>query len=116
MKRALVLVVAISMILTGCFMGDEKTNAEISAGNHYLKGQVIALEACYSNATVAESTCVGVISYGDTKRSGRIMGEVQIGTYVYKECSNNGEVKCSDFWRTSVGETYMHGGEISYVQ
>ena len=115
MKRALVLVVAISMILTGCFMDNDKAKPEISAGNHYLKGQVIALEACYSNATEVGSTCVGVIDSGDTKRSGRIIGEVQIGTSVYKECTNDGEVKCADFWRTSVGETYLHGGEITNV-
>lgn len=115
MKRALILVVAISMILTGCFMPEDKVVAEISAGNHYLKGQVIALEACYSNATDSGSTCVGVISSGDTKRSGRIIGEVQIGTSVYKECTNDGVLKCSDSWRTSVGEVYLNGGEITQL-
>lgn len=112
MKRALVLVVASTMILTGCLMEDD-TKAEISAGSHYLKGQVIALEACYSSANSTGSTCVGVVDDGGKKRSGRIMGDVQIGTWVYKECTVSSETHCSQTWRTSVGEVYLHGGEVT---
>ncbi|AEV89639.1 hypothetical protein OBP_202 [Pseudomonas phage OBP] len=113
MKRAVILVVAISMILTGCFMEPNSTNTEISAGSHYLKGQVIALEACYSNATDVGSTCVGVVDNNGQKRAGRVMGDIRIGSNVYKECtiSERGNT-CSNVWKTSVGEGYLKGGEI----
>lgn len=112
MKRAMILVVAICMILTGCFMEDD-TKAEISAGSHYLKGQVIALEACYANETSHGSTCMGIINQNGVRRSGRVIGDVQIGSWVYKECTYYQNAKCSSTWRTSVGEEYMRGGQIT---
>lgn len=113
MKRVSVLVVTVSMILTGCFMDNESTNAEISTGSHYLKGQVIALEACYSSATETGSTCVGVVDQGGVKHSGKIMGDTQIGSWVYKECTKGTDITCSHSWRTSVGEAYLKGGQVT---
>ena len=113
MKRALILVVAISMILTGCFMPEENVTNEVSAGSHYVKGTVVAVEACYRGMESNSSTCVGVVDQNDQKRAGKLIGDVTVGSTVYKECTVSNEVTtCSQSWHTSVGEVYLHGGEI----
>lgn len=113
MKRALILVVAISMILTGCFMPEDKVVAEISAGNHYLKGQVIAVEGCYKGITPDSNSCLGVVQYDNNKRAGKLVGDIVVGSTVYKECNTTANTTtCSEAWTTSVGEEYMRGGQI----
>lgn len=113
MKRALILVVAIAMILTGCFMPEDKASVEISAGSHYVKGTVVAVEACYKGINSNEGTCMGVVDQNDQKRAGKLIGDITVGGTVYKECEvANGITRCEGPWSTSVGEAYLHGGEI----
>jgi hypothetical protein len=113
MKRALILIVAVCMILTGCFLDEGSAKAEVSAGNHYLKGRVTALEACYTDALTHTPICVGVIEHNGTRRSGHIVGDVRIGFPVYKECTWDLGPKCDKNWHTSVGEDYLRGGLIT---
>lgn len=109
MKRAMILVVAICMILTGCLMDDD-TKAEISAGKHYLKGTIIALEDCYTNNE--GTTCLGVVDTNGTKLGGRIYGDKTTGDVVYKQCDVGSSTICDKAWHSSIGENYLRGGQI----
>jgi len=114
MKRAAVLFVALGMIATGLVMDPPHAKAEESAGNHFVKGKIAALESCYGRATSVTSTCLGVIETNGVKHAGKIVGDLQIGRAVYLECrTESGSRVCSENWTTSVGERYVEGGEIA---
>ena len=115
MKRAVVLVVALIMIATGFLMAGPDARAENSSGNHFVSGRVVAVEACYTNATHVGGTCVGVVESKGTKHAGKIAGDVTIDRVVYRECytRTDGETDCTKEWRTSVGEVYLQGGELT---
>ncbi|QYN79917.1 membrane protein [Kosakonia phage Kc263] len=115
MKRAVVLVVALGMIVTGFLMDGPVARAENSSGNHFVSGRVVAVEGCYSNATHVGSTCLGVVESKGGKHAGKIAGDVMLDKVVYRECDvrSNGEVNCTKEWQTSVGEVYLQGGELT---
>lgn len=110
MKRALILVVAVVMIFAGVFMGESDAKAEVSAGKHYVKGVIVALEGCYTNHE--GTTCLGVVDVNGTKRGGRIYGDKAIGEVVYKQCDVGSSTVCDKAWHPSIGENYLRGGQI----
>lgn len=107
MKRAVVLVLAISLILIGLFTPNEKAQAT-SEGDHFIKGTVVALEACYKSHDGRGNKCLAVVSSKGESHAGKVLGDVEIGTTVYKECTGE---RCNKDWSKSVGESYLHGGE-----
>lgn len=114
MKRAVVLVVALGMIAVGAFMDTPHAQAENIAGQHFVKGKIVALESCYGSATRVSSTCLGVVESNGSRHAGKIIGDVQIGRVVYLECqTSSGLTHCNKEWGTSVGERYLNGGEIT---
>lgn len=114
MRRVAVLFVAVGMIATGLFMDPPHAKAEDTAGNHFVKGKIVALESCYSSATKVSSTCLGVVETNGAKHAGKIMGDIQMGRVVYLECRTvDGLSECNQTWGTSVGERYLQGGEIA---
>lgn len=113
MKRAVVLVMVLACIVTGIFISPLTALAENNAGNHFVKGKIIAVESCYSAASKMGSTCIGIVESNGSKHSGKIMGDVLMDRAVYLECrTENGFTNCNSEWNTSVGETYLVGGEI----
>jgi hypothetical protein len=114
MKRAVVLVMALGLIGVGAFMDTPHAFAENISGDHFVKGKIVAVESCYNSATKVSSTCLGVVESNDRRHAGKITGDVRIGRAVYLECETaNGFTECSKDWGTSVGERYLHGGEIT---
>lgn len=102
MKRIIILVVALVSIITGLLMDGSPARAENHVGDYYIKGKVVALEGCERNG------CIAVVKVNDQSRVIHIVGDVQIGASVYRECTSG---YCKENWQTSIGETYLHGGE-----
>lgn len=114
MKRMVILVAALGMVTCGLMMGGNDALAENSSGNHFVKGRVVAIEACYANEIHVNGSCLGVIESNGVKHPGKIIGDASIDKTVYQECEVSGGVtQCSKNWGTSVGEAYLKGGEIS---
>lgn len=114
MKRFLILAVAVSLIGMGAFMDPPRAEMQNLPGNHFVKGKVIAIESCYTNATRVSSTCLGVIETNGKKQAGKIMGDVRIDRTVYLECRTEDDLTaCNPEWNSSVGELYLNGGEIT---
>lgn len=114
MKRAVILVVALSAVVTGFLIDGPKTRAENGSGNHFISGKVVAIESCYNNAVNVSGTCLGVVESQGNKHAGKILGDVTIDRRVYRECQTvDGQTECSKDWGTSVGELYLQGGELT---
>lgn len=112
MKRAVVLVVALGMIVTGLLM--DGPNAKASNGNHFISGRIIAVDACYNNETRVGQTCVAVVESNGSKHGATVIGDVVIDKVVYRECHTvDGVTDCTKEWQTSVGEIYLSGGELA---
>lgn len=114
MKRAVVLVVALGMIVTGFMMDGPNAHANTGDGNHFISGKIIAVDACYRNETRVGETCVAVVESNGSKHGATVTGDVVVDKVVYRECTTtDGELDCSKEWLTSVGEVYLAGGEIT---
>lgn len=114
MKRIVVLVVALAMMAFGIFTSSSPALAENNTGHHFVKGKIIAVESCYSNGTKITSLCLGIIESNGSKHTAKISGDVRLDHTAYLECNTeNGFTECNKDWNTSVGETYLQGGEIT---
>lgn len=113
MKRAVVLVVALGMIVTGLMMDGPNAHADNSNGHHFISGRITAVDACYNNETRVGQTCVAVVESNGARHGATVTGDVVIDKVVYRECTiTDGDTECSKEWLTSVGEVYLAGGEI----
>lgn len=110
MKRALVLVFGL-LCLVGAILIDTPPAQAMNSGDHFVKGKIVALEGCY---TKRDGTfCLGVVDSNGVKRGGRIYGDRSIGDVVYKQCVVTTEITCDKSWRSSIGESYLKGGQIT---
>lgn len=107
MKRAVVLVLSIALIIMGLLTPSEKAQAT-NEGDHFIKGSVVAIEACYKSHDTHSDKCLVVVSSNNERHAGKVIGAVELGSKVYKECTDG---VCSKDWTKNVGERYLHGGE-----
>lgn len=107
MKRAVVLVLSIALIIMGLLTPSEKAQAT-NEGDHFIKGSIVAIEACYKSHDTHSDKCLVVVSSNNEHHTGKVLGAVELGSKVYKECTDG---VCSKDWTKSVGESYLHGGE-----
>ena len=108
--KALVTLCIACLLTTFSFTAISKNSQPNTSQKRYMKGVVVHVDNC-DEETSYQKLCVVVIEHNGLDKPVTVLGKVDIGSVVYKECRVKlGSVQCKEDWKNYINEDFLTGG------